>query len=63
MINGLMQAVLMSKLEWSQILTIRRFLSYNYIRVNVGMDDMTIGTPTNSSFNAHQAVFLHHNDT
>lgn len=42
-------------------LTIRRFFSNNHIRVNVGMNYMTISTSTNSSFNAHQAVLLHHN--
>ena len=44
----------------SILLTIRRFLGNNYIGVNVGMDYMTIGTSTDSSFNTHQTVFLHH---
>lgn len=44
-------------------LTIRRFFSNYNIRVNVSMNNMAISTSANSSFYAHQAVFLHHNKT
>lgn len=41
-------------------LTVRRFLRYNYICINVRMDYMPISAATYSSFYTHQAVFLHY---
>jgi hypothetical protein len=44
------------------ILTVWRFLSNNYISINVSMDYVTICAAANCSSYAHQAVFLHFKD-
>ena len=47
---------------WVEKLTIRRLLCNNYIGIDVGMDNMTVSTSTNSSLYPHQAVLLRHSE-